>query len=396
MPELRWTLLALGVLFIAALAWWELRKPRQARRGGELDVRGTGGVSRDSELDSAPRVYREPTINFPEVRPRKEPLSLPVVEMSDDSMIGLRMDGQRIEDDARESPIPEATILPSIDWRLDEKERHVRWSDDDDDDEETPEGHARAVDEELAHIKPPTIDSEVDIAERTIVFEPEQPVSEFYESQSREPGVARVREGAGSVIDSEFNRDSTEYAGEAALRRTSEGRIVSLSMPDHVEPVVNWPDESERQIISLRLVAPIDRFPGRALRQALSAEGFMLGKMDIFHKAGADGRAVLSAASLTRPGSFSLDTIDIQRFGGLNLFAVLPGPLPAYQAFDELLTTARSLNERLQGQLQDETGQPLTPSRLSAIRATLVNTQAVPAPIQADETSHAQVPEPPP
>ncbi len=30
MSELRWTLLILGVVFIAALSWWERRRPRQA------------------------------------------------------------------------------------------------------------------------------------------------------------------------------------------------------------------------------------------------------------------------------------------------------------------------------------------------------------------------------
>jgi len=32
MPELRWTLLIIGVLFIAILAWWERRRPHQASR----------------------------------------------------------------------------------------------------------------------------------------------------------------------------------------------------------------------------------------------------------------------------------------------------------------------------------------------------------------------------
>ena len=40
MPELRWTLLIIGVLFLVILAWWERRRPHQASRqaphiGGE-------------------------------------------------------------------------------------------------------------------------------------------------------------------------------------------------------------------------------------------------------------------------------------------------------------------------------------------------------------------------
>ena len=110
---------------------------------------------------------------------------------------------------------------------------------------------------------------------------------------------------------------------------------------------------------------------GAAACQALAAEGFMLGRFAIFHKPDEQHRAVLSAASLTRPGTFDADTMDSQHFGGLSLFAVLPGPKPAPQAFDELVFTARSLNERLQGVLQDEQGSPLTPARVALLRERL-------------------------
>jgi FtsZ-interacting cell division protein ZipA len=139
-----------------------------------------------------------------------------------------------------------------------------------------------------------------------------------------------------------------------------------------VEPIVDWPPEDSRRILALRLIAPPpERFPGRALRLALAAEGFLLGKFSIFHKPDESNRAVLSAASLTRPGSFDLQVMDTQRHAGLSLFAVLPGPRPAAQAFEELLATARNLNERLQGALQDERGGPLTPLRIASIRESL-------------------------
>jgi cell division protein ZipA len=107
------------------------------------------------------------------------------------------------------------------------------------------------------------------------------------------------------------------------------------------------------------------------VRQALAAEGFVLGDLDIFHKPDAQNRAVLSAASLTKPGTFDLETMDTQRYVGLNLFAVLPGPKTPQKAFEDLLTTARMLNERLEGALQDERGGPLTPTRIHALRETL-------------------------
>jgi cell division protein ZipA len=136
-----------------------------------------------------------------------------------------------------------------------------------------------------------------------------------------------------------------------------------------VKPIVDWPPEDQRKLISLRLVArPPDRFRGSLVRQALYAEGFVLGDFDIFHKPDKQNRAVLSVASLTKPGTFDLDTMDIQRYAGLSLFAVLPGPKSPRKAFEDLLTTARTLIERLEGALQDEKGGPLTPTRIQALR----------------------------
>jgi cell division protein ZipA len=139
-------------------------------------------------------------------------------------------------------------------------------------------------------------------------------------------------------------------------------------------PRVEWPPDEERRIVAVRLVAPLpERFAGRSVRQALAAEGFVLGRFAIFHKADETQRAILSAASLTRPGTFDPQTMDSQHFGGLSLFAVLPGPLPPPQVFEELVTTARNLNERLCGVLQDEGGTPLTPARIASLREHLAS-----------------------
>ncbi|HUK02084.1 MAG TPA: cell division protein ZipA C-terminal FtsZ-binding domain-containing protein [Steroidobacteraceae bacterium] len=146
---------------------------------------------------------------------------------------------------------------------------------------------------------------------------------------------------------------------------------LAAAAAEQPEPIVEWPEEAMRRVLALRLVAPGERFAGRAVRQALAAEGFILGKHAIFHRCAADGRAVVSAANLNKPGTFDREDIDTQLFGGLNLFAVLPGPLPPTRAFDELLAAARNLNERLQGALQDERGEPLTPVRSAALRDSL-------------------------
>jgi ZipA, C-terminal FtsZ-binding domain len=282
MPELRWTLLIIGIVFLAGLAWWELRRSRRGLAGSG-DRPGEPHAPRELSRSAAERppsaegIKHEPTITFPEVPLRERTDEIPVVEVfDDDSLIGLRVDGAR-EEAGGEHPGTES----------------------------------------------------IEPIEPIVPTPPEPPAEELVPVL----GVAPV--------------------------------------PQPLDPIVDWPDESVRRIVSLRLVAPAERFGGRAVRQALSAEGFVLGKLSIFHRAGPDGRAVVSVASLTKPGTFDADAIDMQRYGGLNLFAVLPGPLPPAKAFEELLGSARNLSERLQGALQDDRGEPLTPMRAAMIREAL-------------------------
>lgn len=271
MPELRWTLLIIGVLFVVALAWWERRRPHQASRQAPHIGEEPRPVVTDSWAGETTR--EPPPLTLPEMRVEvdREPTSpreLPVIEISDDSLIGLRVDGGEDE----------------IEKELEEE-----------------------VDDPIVIEPPPAVAVEV----------PPPP---------------------------------TEFS----------------------KPIVEWPPEDQRTLVSLRLVArPPDRFRGNLLRQALGAEGFVLGDFDIFHKPDANNRAVLSASNLTKPGTFDLETMDMQRFIGLSLIAVLPGAKSPQKAFEDLLLTARMLNVRLEGALQDDKGGPLTPMRIQAIRDSL-------------------------
>jgi FtsZ-interacting cell division protein ZipA len=143
--------------------------------------------------------------------------------------------------------------------------------------------------------------------------------------------------------------------------------------------VVEWPPEGERRIVNLRVVpVRVDRFAGRALRLSLTAAGFEHGRFGIFHLPGPNGRAIVSAASLNRPGILDPDNMDFQRFGGLNLFAVLPGPLPPGAAVDRLVDAACDIAQRLEGRVQDESGMPLDVERLELLRRLATGGEAAP------------------
>jgi FtsZ-interacting cell division protein ZipA len=124
---------------------------------------------------------------------------------------------------------------------------------------------------------------------------------------------------------------------------------------------VEWPADDERHIVALRIVAARqDRLAGRALRQGLAGCGFRHGQLGIFHLPADDGRVVLSAASLVRPGTLDPATMDVERFAGVNLFAVLPGPMPPRLALERLAAVAEELAGRVAGLVQDESGAPFT------------------------------------
>jgi cell division protein ZipA len=274
MPELRWTLLIIGVLFIVILALWERRRPHQASRQAPHIGEEPRPVVTDSwAVDSA----REPSLTLPEIRT--------------DARTDMR------------SPAP--TPPPPV---------HV--------------AREPTSPKELPVIEIPDEDVEVELAE-----------------------------DVGPVVIVE----QSSSAPELPPPPTETSR-----------PIVDWPPEDQRTIVSLRLVArPPDRFRGNLLRQALAAEGFLFGDFEIFHKPDANNRAVLSASNLSKPGTFDVETMDIQRFIGLSLIAVLPGPKSPQKAFEDLLMTARMLNERLEGALQDDKGGPLTPMRIQALRDSL-------------------------
>jgi FtsZ-interacting cell division protein ZipA len=275
MSSLRWILLLAGMLFLAGLAWWEQRRPRQAR-GGEH-----------------PPAEREAVV-MPVEPPRETALA--------DSPPGAR------------------------DGDPDQPLKVVEWS------------ANRRIEPEIALDVPVLMQAPARL----------------------EPGIA---------VD--------EIPAPLATTRV-EPQIAPQERPSLV---VDWPPEGERRVVNLRVVpVRVDRFAGRALRLSLTAAGFEHGRFGIFHLAGPHGRVVVSAASLNRPGILDPENMDFQRFGGLNLFAVLPGPLPPGATVDRLVDAACDIAQRLEGRVQDESGMPLDVERLELLRRVATGGEAATGP----------------
>jgi FtsZ-interacting cell division protein ZipA len=252
MPELRWALLIVGLLFLAGLAWWEMRRPRRG----------------------LPRADARPELHTDVRGSRQEPsFDLPPAQRSLHAALGPDFE------------------LPQM---------HAHDLGEPDRSEDTDEG----PDEDIAALPAET-----------------------------------GSETSGGVEPS---------------------------------PQQSPAAESERRIVALRVVPqPPARFGGRSLRQALEDSGYVHGVYGIYHHALDDGQVFSSAANLTRPGSFDPQSMDSQFFHGLNVFTVLPGPLPAERALEMLAADAGGLAQLLDAVVQDDVGRLLTAGRLAELKSGL-------------------------
>ena len=308
MPELRLTLMVVGGIFLIGLAWWELRRPHQAR-GSQLPHPPPEPVERTTERSAD---WEFPALELPRMSARDPEAQLPVIEVAAEEFAAL---------EAQAEGAPAATAAA-----------------------------AGGMDGLLAELGANQI--------------PDPPISDITETfraglMGEEP----------FAVDSVTVRVIDSAAPAPQVPPVAPPPAAPVSAPSSpLSVVVEWPAANASEVLAVRLVSMGEKFSGRAVRMALASEGFVLGKFSIFHKPAADGRALLSIASLNKPGTFDANSIDLQRYGGLNLFTVLPGPMPGPDAVDELLACAQVLSQRLRGTLQDEQGAPLTPSRTAMMR----------------------------
>jgi hypothetical protein len=94
MQELRLTLLVLGLLFLVGLAWWELRRPHQAR-GSTLPR-----PPPEPEWDSPP-------LELPRMSARDPEPELPIVEVEPAEFAALEARAEAPEPDREAQPDPD-------------------------------------------------------------------------------------------------------------------------------------------------------------------------------------------------------------------------------------------------------------------------------------------------
>ena len=367
MQPLRLTLLIVGLVFLVALAWWESRRSHQVR-GSDLPRPGPEPLERMPERSAD---WDAPTLELPRMSSRDPEADLPVIEVAPAEFASLEARAEDAEQDMDEGADAHGFATLTADFAADV----------------AADPAPQPVPDEATSMEGPGLAHAMDTMDGMEGME--GLLAELGASQTPDPPISDITESFrdGLLADEHFAVESvtvrtidapqvtarvTPPAAEAgpAPAASAPAAAAAASLPDRpaTTVVVDWPAADASQVIAVRLVSVGEKFSGRAVRLALAAEGFVLGKFSIFHKPAADGRALLSIASLNKPGTFDVQAIDLQRYSGLNLFTVLPGPMPGPDAVDELLTCAQVLAQRLRGALQDGRGESLSAARTAVMR----------------------------
>jgi len=135
------------------------------------------------------------------------------------------------------------------------------------------------------------------------------------------------------------------------------------------EPPADPPDK----VVVLYLQARDNRkVAGVELLDAAIKSGMEFGEMDIFHrKVEGAGRPLFSMANLEKPGHFEKGSWPTLETKGMTLFMGLPGPMPALDAWDALVATARRMAELLHLDVLDQERAHFTRQREGEIREEL-------------------------
>src|SRR5580658_7387701 len=99
MPQLRLTLLVVGLIFLIGLAWWELRRPRQAR-GSDLPVPQPAAAEPATAYSAD---WDSPPLELPRMSARTPELDLPVVEVDAADFAALEAQAVGVPESALDS-----------------------------------------------------------------------------------------------------------------------------------------------------------------------------------------------------------------------------------------------------------------------------------------------------
>lgn len=221
--------------------------------------------------------------------------------------------------------------------------------------------------------------------ERARAFERELDIDESREGES-------FQQRFDALFEQESHLDEAESENSEQLTVHPETDLFTEAAPETAQANAE-PEASEAQdwdmVIALTIMAPAaNAFTGRAVKAVLDNHDLHFGDMQIYHRQtqGSRKQTLFSVANILDPGTLLPDKFVSMTTPGLLVFARLPGPINGMALFDDLLETARGMNEQLGGVLCDDQRQPISDSGLEAMRARILDYQMS---VQAENNQHS-------
>ena len=202
-----------------------------------------------------------------------------------------------------------------------------------------------------------TLDGTVD--ESIALAPPEPSVDAGARTDARTDADARTRTDARAGPDTRAHTDADAHT------RTDAGA-------DSAEPVAI---DMSRPLIYLTLVAKQGRVPGQEVLDALDAEGFRPGLMQLYYWcADAEPSVRFGVANMVEPGVLAPDELPGMETPGLVTFMSVPGDAAsAFRIFDTMVAASRRLARRIDATVCDETRSTLTAQAENHLRETIAD-----------------------
>ena len=114
---------------------------------------------------------------------------------------------------------------------------------------------------------------------------------------------------------------------------------------------------------------------GKELKRAFAKQGLAYGDMKIFHRMVKDIKGssspLFGIANMIEPGTFSLETMDEMQTPGVTVFMQLPAVVDNLTAFNDMFKTSLEIAESINGELVTQNKNPVTPAWLEQMRTLL-------------------------
>jgi len=332
MDQLRLILLIIGVLLIAGIFIWELRKKRAAvRRRAQLvehlseDERSS--FPGESVLGHVGHIGRsDPFEVVDQMQGRRSGDRESQVDEEDDEVVALT--GYDIDEDFPGEPKEDVT--------------------------ETQAGAGIAAAESV-----PAVGGEM------------SPLSSF--AARRDSPEQLDLAGLELSAPARGGDDSSGWrSAKAESKREAKPKARREDRGARIKRTVTADNEEELHIVMTVMARSGERFAGEALRHALEHVDLYHGDMNIFHRhehpKDPATPTLFSAANVLAPGDFEPARMDAQTSPGIAMFMRLPGPQQPADAFQQMLDAAKTVADDLNGTLCDETRSTLTPQSINHLR----------------------------